>query len=235
MLVKRRRGLEGYWEVFFAFFVFTTVIVIRNFVISPGFDSQYGSSVSGQILIQLVDTLSVIAPITALTKLSGQSLSSIYLKRGNLKLGIILGLAIFFAFYVATLGGYQLIFGNSRGGLTLAKLLSLTPALLSLVLLNGPREELWFRGLFLKKYEPLLGRRMSNLLQAPIFALAHYNHEYAQFGFVFLVSFVSVTFLLGFGLGYLMQKTDGLLGPTLAHAGVDVGIYLAIILPLSFS
>ena len=102
----------------------------------------------------------------------------------------------------ATAGWFEIIFGNSRGGrLTLAKFLSLTPALLVLVLLNGPREELWFRGLFLKKYEPLLGRRMSNLLQAPIFALAHYNHEYAQFGFVFLFSFVMITFLLGLGLG----------------------------------
>ena len=74
---------------------------------------------------------------------------------------------------------------------------------------------------------------MANLLQAPVFALAHYNHEYAQFGFAFLASFMVITFLLGLGLGYLMQKTDGLLGPALAHAGADVGIYLAIILPLA--
>ncbi len=233
LVAKRRERFERYWEVFFAFFVFTVVIVIRNLAISPSFDSQYGSSINGQILIQLVDTLSVIIPIIALTKISGRSLSSIYVKKGNLKLGLITGLGIFVIFYIATLGGFQLIFASSGRGLSLTKFLSLTPVLLVLVLLNGPREELWFRGLFLGKYEPLLGRRMSNLLQAPIFAVAHYNHEYAQFGFTFLVSFVTITFLLGVGLGYLMQRTDGLLGPSLAHAGADVGIYLAIILPLS--
>jgi len=40
-------------------------------------------------------------------------------------------------------------------------------------LLNGARKELWFRRLFLKKYDPLLGSKTSYLLQATAFAFTH--------------------------------------------------------------
>jgi len=130
--------------------------------------------------------------------------------------------------------GFQFLYGNSHG-ISFGRLLSFTPLLLAAAALNAPKEELWFRGLILGKTQPLLGRSLSNLLQAPIFMLAHFEPQYAQFGDVFLLSFLALTFIAGVGFGYMIQKTDSLIGSSIAHAGADVGVYLLLLLPLLFS
>jgi len=86
------------------------------------------------------------------------------------------------------------------------------------VLSNGVREELWFRGLFLKKYESILGVDASNFLQAIIFSQAHLGSQYTPFLLIFLV----ITFFLGLAFGAVMQKTESLLGAVLFHAGTDI-------------
>lgn len=90
------------------------------------------------------------------------------------------------------------------------------------VMANGLREELLYRGLFLKRYETLLGSSISNLLQAIIFSLSHTvagtgATVYTPFSAVFVL----ITFLLSLTWGYVMQRTDGLLGSVLFHAGSD--------------
>jgi membrane protease YdiL (CAAX protease family) len=59
--------------------------------------------------------------------------------------------ALLVFYYLAARGRTAAFFPNN--GITPSRFLALTPALLVLVLLNGLREELWFRGLFLKRYE----------------------------------------------------------------------------------
>ena len=61
---------------------------------------------------------------------------------------------------------------NSQSGV-LEKLLPLWPWILVFVLSNGFMEELLFRGLFLQKLEPFLGKGKSNILTAIIFAIMH--------------------------------------------------------------
>jgi len=94
---------------------------------------------------------------------------------------------------------------------------------------NGIGEELLYRGIFLKKYEPLLGSNSSNLLQAIIFSL---NHTVAGSGNItytpFTAGFVLFTFLLGLAWGYMMRKTDSLIGSILFHAGSDIPVFFGI-------
>jgi uncharacterized protein len=84
-------------------------------------------------------------------------------------------------------------------------------------------EELVFRGLFLGRYEPLLGKWLTILSTALVFTLAH-----AQVSYTTPVGFLVVLFGLAIAWGWLMHKTGSLWGSALFHAGAD----LLIILPI---
>jgi membrane protease YdiL (CAAX protease family) len=124
---------------------------------------------------------------------------------------------VFIVFFLVSGAVAVQFIGMSPGGF-----LFLTPYLLVLALVNGFKEELWFRGLFLNKYEPLLGFRLSNFLQAPIFAASLIEAEFASA----LIGIVLVSFVLGLGLGYLMRRTGSILGPSLCEAGSVIPIFL---------
>ena len=102
------------------------------------------------------------------------------------------------------------------------------------VLLNGIREELLYRGLFLKKFEPLFGSSASNLIQATIFSISHTVAGRGTITYTpFALSFVIITFILGLALGYVAQRTDSLLGSVLLYAGSDIPVFLRIFSNLS--
>jgi membrane protease YdiL (CAAX protease family) len=82
-------------------------------------------------------------------------------------------------------------------------------------------EELMIRGLFLKKYDSLFGRRQSLVLTSAIFALFHQAVlQYTDI--VTYIVFLGVTFLLGLTWGYIMQKSDSIWGAVIAHAVADI-------------
>jgi membrane protease YdiL (CAAX protease family) len=99
----------------------------------------------------------------------------------------------------------------------LRKLLSLSPWILLFVLCNGLMEELLYRGLFLKRYEPFLGKGLSNLLAAVVFTLMHTQVTYAAQ----MLQFLSIVIALSLVWGVLIQKTDSLWGAVLFHAAAD--------------
>jgi membrane protease YdiL (CAAX protease family) len=103
------------------------------------------------------------------------------------------------------------------------RLLSASPWILVFVLANGLNEELPFRGLFLKKFEPFLGKFGSNLLTAIVFTIAHMKVEYVASGEV--LRLLGTMFILALVWGYMMQKTDSLIGTSLFHAGEDLLLF----------
>lgn len=117
----------------------------------------------------------------------------------------------------------------SRKNLTPELVISWTPWILTVVLANGIREEILYRGIFLKKYEAFLNQRSSNLLQAIIFSL---SHSVAGLGFSAYTQDIAVlvltTFLLGLTWGFIMQKTDSVLGAVFFHAGTDIAIFIGV-------
>jgi len=98
------------------------------------------------------------------------------------------------------------------------------PWILAFVFLNGIREEILFRGLFLKKYNTFIGADISNVLQAIIFSLAHLSVPFNLFVFIYLI----LTFFLGLAFGAVIQKTDSLVGAILFHAGADIPVIIAV-------
>ena len=146
-----------------------------------------------------------------LIKVSRQDFTSIYLQRGNLKKGIIIGFSTFAGFSILA------VLRMMGQNIPLEKVLPLIPWILIFVLANGTMEELLFRGIFLKKCEPFLGVNLSNILTALIFAIAHMQVTYTANVPIFVV----IVFFLGLGLGHTMQKTDSLIAPAFFHAGAD--------------
>jgi membrane protease YdiL (CAAX protease family) len=239
VLIRRSQNLRRYWEIPFAFFVFTIAGFAGDVGISPlqqGFvqyvlhetpsaNNPLASTVLGTVLVQLFSTLGLVIPIILLTKASGSDLSSIFIDKARVRSGLVVGVIGFLVFYLVTaLGFAQRLFPNN--GVTFSRLIELTPALLVLVLCNGLREELWFRAIFLKKYGEFLGPLSSNLLAAIIFTLFHVQVQYTPS----LLPFLGITLILGLFLGYLMQRSGSILAPAIFHAGTDIPIYLVFLL-----
>ena len=221
IFLRRRKSLKDYWQIFFAFFIASLAIFFDLLVNMPS------NTMSGLVLDMLVSTSIIVSTIILLTRISGNSFSSIFLKKGNIKLGLIFGLIGFFFFALTSIPAAQYLFQGQN--LNLDKVIAWMPWIIPIVLLNGVREELLYRGLFLKKFEPKLGLKTSNLLQAIIFSL---SHSVAGVGLNAYTPFIWVlvlfTFSLGLAWGYIMQRTDSILGSTLFHAGTDIPVFIGI-------
>jgi membrane protease YdiL (CAAX protease family) len=156
-----------------------------------------------------------------LTKLSGADLGSIFLKRGNLWLGL-------------GIGGLVFVFLCTASFMFAAQRFTSMDALAAAVvwgvvfsLANGFMEELWLRGIFLKRFEPYLGINASVWLASIIFALMH------GFAFYFMPAalpfYVLNTLALGLACGYLMMKSENIWGATLIHAASDFFLFVALL------
>ena len=165
--------------------------------------------------------LHVVTAILALTLLGGNDLKSIFIKKRNLKFGLTFGLISFVGF--AVLGvilqwGSRDRFGNLPGAL---------PWLLLFIFSNSIMEELWFRGIFLRKFEPLIGRQAAILVTALVFGISHVFATYDFPGGKLV--FGAVVFGLGWLGAQAMFKEDGLVGPVLFHAGYDLMVMIPIL------
>ena len=216
-----RKQLQDYFQIFFAFFIASLAILFDLLVNIPA------NTETSLALDMLASTSIVVGTILILSRVSGNRFGSIFLKKGNLKLGLILGFAGFFFFALTAIPAAQYLFQGQN--LSIDKVIAWLPWILPIVLLNGIREELLYRGLFLKKFVPKLGARTSNFLQAIIFSL---SHSVAGLGFSaytpYILALVAFTFSLGLIWGYIMQRTDTIIGSTLFHAGSDIPVFIGI-------
>lgn len=171
--------------------------------------------------IKLDEAFVVVTTILILNKAAGGSLGSIFIQKGNLKLGLIVGLG---TFLLAAAGSIPMATLFKAQDLSIARIVPWIPWLLIYVLANAFLEELMFRGLFLRKLQPFFGRFLSNLLIALVFTVLHGTVTYSADNMIFL----AVTFPLALAWGYLMQKTDSIWGSILFHAGMDIPIMLGI-------
>jgi uncharacterized protein len=223
-LFYNNKRFKKYWEIFLAFFIASFALNLQSISGWIGFQT---TTMNGLLLAMLSSTALVITPIIVLTRLSGGRPQSIFLTKGKLQLGLLVGLIGFLLFAALSIPGANYLFQGHN--LTVAKVVSWMPWILPIVLANGLREELLYRGLFLKKYATVLGNNPSVLLQALIFSL---SHSVAGIGMMqytpYIPALVVATFLLGLILGYILQRTDSIIGPILLHAGTDIPIFIGI-------
>jgi membrane protease YdiL (CAAX protease family) len=224
ILFHRNEQYNKYWQILLAFFIASFALNLQAISGWLGFQT---TTMNGLVLAMLSSTALVVASIIVLTRISGGNMYSIFLAKGKIKLGLLVGLIGFLVFVALSIPGANFLFQGQN--LTMAKLFSWMPWILPIVLANGLREELLYRGLFLRKFEGLLGNGLSVFLQALIFSL---SHSVAGIGITQYTPYISVlivaTFLLGLVLGYVMQRTDSIIGPILIHAGTDIPIFIGI-------
>ena len=223
LLMRKSKRLNKYWPLVFAFFILTVSIAL-DFIFAQYLLKYLGVSDSAPIgwaLPKLNELFVVLSVIIIFTSLSGGTLGSIYIQKGNLKLGLTIGLIAFFVFVVSAIPMASLF--NAQN-LSLSRIMPWIPWILIYVLANAAMEELLFRGLFLRKLEPFLGKFFSNFLVAVIFSVIHLSGNLTGDERIF------VAFLFPFALllGYIMQKTDSVWGSILFHAGMDIPVIIGI-------
>lgn len=223
---KYDRRWNKYWQITFAFFIasvpypFTAFLsgwidaVLKGFALTT-------ASAQGQAVAKVCEMLLKVIPIIALTKLSGADLGSVFLKRGNMRLGVGIGALVFFNFATSAL----LFFATRFTSMELLGAAIVWGLVFSFA--NGFMEELWLRGIFLKGFAPLLGGTGSVLLTSIVFAVMHGAAYY--FMPAVLPIFVLNTLTLGLACGYLMMKTDSIWGAVLIHAAADLFLFVSVL------
>ena len=210
-----RRSARGrpYWPVCFAFFVAAAAVLLSGL----GADELLGllglsvETPQGIAVAKFSESLLRVVPILVLMPLMGFGWRSLYLQKGRSRVWLPVGIAAWIVFPVLA----YLIMPNREGALD--KLLPLAPWILLFVFSNAFMEELLFRGLFLQRYSAFLGRALSNVLTAVVFALMHTQVTYAAD----MLQFLAIVVILSLVWGYLIQKTESLWGAVLFHAAGD--------------
>jgi membrane protease YdiL (CAAX protease family) len=224
LLLFLRRSTREYGLALYALAAVGAAILVStqwhmDFVRWLGYSNSTPQGLSVAIFFQSALRVAV---ALALMKLSGASWDSFYLRAGNLKLGLAVGMAGFLA--LAALA-FVPLFPDAAAR---SRLISLLPWILLFVLSNGFAEELLFRGILLRRFEPFLGKGLSLLLTTLVFTIIHMQANYVPD----LLIFAAQTFPLALAWGWLMQKSNSLWGSALFHAGADCyiifGVYAAM-------
>ncbi|MFN2144607.1 MAG: CPBP family intramembrane glutamic endopeptidase [Anaerolineales bacterium] len=213
-------AIAEYKEAAYAFLTASLALVIlkAGFFNLPGIS---GSSMKAIGLDKLSQFLHIVPVILVMTLLARKDMGEIFLQTGQLKQGLIFGLISFAVFAVI---GYFIATGTSD---FVPKLIKAVPWLLLFIFANATMEELWFRGIFLNTFDPLVGNWGAILVTSLAFGLSHINvtYEFPGGGIVFGL----VVFLLGVAGAYTMTRYDSAIGPILFHAGYDLLIIVPVI------
>jgi membrane protease YdiL (CAAX protease family) len=226
VLFKRYEKLSKFWGIAYAFFIASVVSLVSD--LFAGYNTEFvhlfGISMGENkinALGKVYDTLLVVIPILVLTLVSGADLHSLFLKVGNVnyKWGFGIGTLVLVNYFTSVL----IFFGT---GYELPKLGSAIVWGVVFSFSNSLLEELWVRGLFLKKMIPLIGVAGTVLLTSITFAAMHFLGV-AYLPALTVPIFVINTFTMGLACSILMLKTDSIWGAYLIHAAADLFLFIA--------
>lgn len=170
------------------------------------------------------EVIPVSAAIFLSAWLSRRNLGSLGLRGGkvwqSVGLGVLTTLPLVALFAIDPSGGKDAVLATP-----MAVLLSWLPWIMIFSVANGFMEELWFRGLWLGGFQPVLGLPASIHVTSLAFCAMHV--------IVYLPDVATVAVLtpawlfMGYAYALIMRKTGSLWGPVLAHAVADIIFLLA--------
>ena len=211
--LRRSRSLSRYWPAAYALFIASAALLLLNAWI-VNLERFAVGRLQSLALDKLSQSLHVVPVIVGLTLLAKHDLKAIFISKGRLRQGLAFGLLSFVAWTVLAVILQSVPVGVYRSpGATV-------PWILLFVFANAIMEELWFRGIFLKPYERVVGRHAAVLVTSAVFGVSHVfaTYDFPGGGNVFGL----VVFVLGLVSAYAMLKHDSLIGPVLFHAGYDL-------------
>jgi len=235
----RSEQWQKYWRIAYALFTASFANAL-NWYFGNWLEHllpQPGSAAQEIAIDKLAQFVPVVLAIVLLTKVVGDDLGSIFVKKGDLRRGLRFGLISFgiFAGIFAVIAVLQAKAPASQGmtaaGVSLDVIFSAIPWILIFAFANALMEELWFRGIFLKKLNPFLGATASVLATALVFGIPHLGATYISP--VEMIFFPIIVFGLGLVNGFVMQKTDSIWGSVLFHAGYDLIIIIPVLVSVS--
>jgi membrane protease YdiL (CAAX protease family) len=221
--LRRSERLRPFWPISLAYLAVSLglllALILGRWLPDP--NSLASSPMMGLTLGKLFDVVAVVLPMLLLPRLAGEDFGALYLQRGRLGRSLLLGLLVSAATFIpfVLLGGLA-----SVRSVDTAVVVAALPWIAIFALANSFMEELWFRGLFLRKYQVFLGAAGALWLTALSWSLFHLVVDY--FAGVQLVMFVAVDVLLGLAYGWITQRTNTLWGAVLAHAAADAFLML---------
>ena len=227
LFTRRSERFHQYWLIFFAYFAALTAISIDYYLaLSKWILPSLGliiKSPAGLAIDKLESSLLGIIIVLALNWLVDQKVDSLYIRRGRLGLGLTVGLVALAVMIAAVIPVTQLFFKGEN--LNWERILPWTPWVLIMVLSNAAYEELVFRGLFIGRMEPFLGKFAVNVVTTVPFVLNHAGNTYMSDAFIF---FILQLLPLSLAWCWLTQKTNSLWGSILFHAAMDIPVFIGI-------
>jgi membrane protease YdiL (CAAX protease family) len=238
LVLCRVERFRRYWPPAFALFVASfanAALLAFGHVLDPYLPI---ASTDAQALAvdKIEQALPIVLSIIALTKLSGGDPGAIFLKRGNIRQGLTFGLlsfgafAVIFSAIVMLQADAPVTTGLTASGIRLTTIVAAIPWILTFIFTNSLMEELWFRGVSLRKLTPILGKAASVVVAALVFGSVHIGASYVDP--TQTVIFAVITSVLGLINGYVMLKTDSIWGSVLFHAGYDLLVIVPILVSM---
>ena len=219
-----RRSLAPYAPAVYALFV----AAAANLVLVSGPFYGLMDSADGRVSLaqeKVEQFLAVVPVILLLTWLGGRGFGWVYLQRGEPRRWLPFGLVSFglCALVVALLA--------LRSGNSTSRLFDLAPWLLAFVAANAAMEELWFRGIFLRPYEAVLGWPATMIVTALVFGATHLNATYLPYMSAAEVAFFAAGLVgLGLGAAWAIRWGRSLWGAVLLHMGLDLFVMIEFFL-----
>jgi len=218
-VLLNKKNLTAAQNLAFALLILNIAFLIVSFFPSSFWNLQMESS-RGFALSKLSDSIIISLVIILSFIIGGYKLKSIFITKGRLITGIIIGVLFFIVF------GYLAI-NNPQQRMETDFIRKHYIWILIFVFANGFMEELIFRGLFLKKLNRYMKPVWSIILTSICFAAPHLAVNYAPD----VLLFFGIVFVLGIITGFAMHYTKSIIAPMLIHAGAD----LLIIIPIFVS
>jgi membrane protease YdiL (CAAX protease family) len=227
LFLRRGESTRQYSSVAYAFFVAMVGFFLTSQAVeirASLFNALQVSANSDQYLAysKVFESLLVVAAILILSALWGNDLGFLYIKKGRLGLGLFVGICLL---TINTATG--IVTGAVLGGAG-DELLARLPWALLFSLANAMMEELWFRGLFMRRLIPLIGVVGTILVTSIIFTVMHAAASYMNPSEAIL--FQVIIFPMALLFSYLMHKTDSIWASVLYHAGSDVFLFYLMVL-----
>ena len=224
LAAKRWSKTQALWPLLSGLFIMAVAVsltwIMANYLIDNL--GMSGKDPRGFALLKLNDLVVIAVTVICMSRCMGFSFGDLYLQKGKMKLGLLLGVGTFIAAAATAIPSGQLLFKLDPA--KLAGWQNWIGWLLLFVLANGFMEELLFRGLFLKKLEPILGEFFASLTIAVVFSALHFGVGYTSDQWMFQV----ILMLLAMAFAAVMQKSRSLWPAALFHAGMDISVMLGI-------
>ena len=211
-----RKDLTDLTNLAFAFMVLNLAFLIVS-VFTMKFWHLDTETAKGFAFEKLRDSVIISAVLIFSFIIAGYKLKSIYLTKGRLIPGLIIGIIAFIVF------GY-LALNNPEAKMEPSFLRKNLVWILVFVFANSFMEELLFRGIFLEKLNCYFKPVWSIILISICFAAPHLAANYSPN----VLFFSGIVFVLGMMCGYAMHYTRSIIAPLLIHAGADLMIIVPV-------